>query len=301
MPLTVPINFKSDFPVGQVRRTVGDTWIEWTLDDDADPILYEPSYQNNDVVYRFVEASQENVATFTLHRTANTNPPVGETTITITVSLLYNSGRPSPIKIHERIYDITVTAAGTLTTVTTTMKDNNEAASLTSLEGDTTSQDITGQVLTPLPAEGITFTQIGSTPVTYGNPIRLMVSTADASYRIWLDTTAPIQINTANSNGDVIYTWPAALISGNNMEATSSNNLLVTLTSVPLDLYHAEQMYVSLKVVFRDSRGGRRTLRARLPEDELARSLDQYVPGDMHVQSRWLQCKVLSQGPAPSR
>jgi hypothetical protein len=137
--------------------------------------------------------------------------------------------------------------------------------------------------VTPLPVDGITFAQEG-TSVAFGQPIVVKASTADTSYRLWLDAGAPVEIY--NDVGGLLYTWPAALVSATTVETGSSNTLSITLNSVPADLYNAAKVFVSLKIIFRDTEGGRRALRVGTAGNELTRYLAAYTPGETDVQTQ---------------
>lgn len=279
MPLIVPIFFKSDFPMDQSTRAVGNAWIEWTLAEDAAVVLYADRVENTDLAYSTTTASQSNVATFTLHRTA-IPPPIGVTKITITATLKYKNSGSVTVMMHQKIYEITLTATGTSNTAVTS---TTNTASVTNFVTGTGTGTAAGTVVTPLPVDGITFAQEG-TSVAFGQPIVVKASTADTSYRLWLDAGAPVEIY--NDVGGLLYTWPAALVSATTVETGSSNTLSITLNSVPADLYNAAKVFVSLKIIFRDTEGGRRALRVGTAGNELTRYLAAYTPGETDVQTQ---------------
>ena len=283
MPSSVPIIFKSDFPLDQVNRAIGSAWIEWTLAEDAvDVELYESRVENTDLAYLATIASQNNVATFTLRRTT-IPPPVGVTKITITASLYYKNSGTVTMKMHEKIYQMTLTATGTFnTTVTST----TSTASVTAFVTGNSTGTANGTVVTPLPVGGISFTQTGPA-VAFGSPMLVTASSTDPNYRLWLDTTGAVEIyNSAGVGGTLLYTWPAALVTATTAESGSSNTLLITLSSVPAAMYNYANLFVSLKIAFRDVEGGRRALRVGTAGNELSRNLVAYTPGEADVQTQ---------------
>jgi len=283
MPLSVPINFKSDFPMDQSTRAEGNAWIEWTLAEDAAGVeLYDARIENTDLTYGSTAASQSNLATFTLGRTA-IPPPIGVTKITITASLYYKNSGTVTVKMHEKIYEITLTATGTFNTAVTS---TTSTASATAFVTGTGTGTATGTVVTPLPVGGISFAQTGPA-VAFGSPMLVTASSTDTNYRLWLDTTGAVEIyNSAGVGATLLYTWPAALVTATTVESGSSNTLLITLNSVPADLYNAANVFVSLKIAFRDVEGGRRALRVGSAANELTRNLVAYTPGETDVQTQ---------------
>jgi hypothetical protein len=283
MPTSVPVSFKSDFPMDQSNRAEGSAWIEWTLAENATDVdLYQSRTENTDLAYASTGATQSNVATFTLKRTA-LPPPVGVTKITITAAIYYKNSATVTVKMHEKIYEITLTATGT---ANTTVTSTTNTASVTTFTAGTGAGTANGTVVTPLPVGGISFAQEGGA-VAFGSPIVLTASSTDVNYRLWLDTTGAVEIyNSAGVGGTLLYTWPAALVSALTVETGSSNSLSITLNSVPADLYNAGNVFVSLKIKFRDVEGGRRALRIGTAGNELTRHLAVYTPGETDVQAQ---------------
>jgi hypothetical protein len=282
MPTSVPINFKCDFAMDQENKAEGKAWVTWTLEEDADGVeLYTVPDEDNNVAFQSPTASQTNLATFTLTRTAN-NPPVGITTITLTVALWYKNSPTLTLKMHEKIYEIVLTASGTESSVVERTSSGADVNPFTVSWGSDTT---TGDVTSPLPAGGISFTQIGVTPVPFGSPIQVLATTDDPNYLLWLDNGSPVQVYDATSGGNLLYSWPSTLLTAPRDELTASTSMVIELNSVPAALYNAGDIYVSCPVIFRDEEGGRRGLRLHVSGDKSVRKLADYAPGHANVET----------------
>jgi hypothetical protein len=284
MPTSVPINFKCDFPMDQDLKAEGNAWVRWTLEEDAaDVALYTAPVEDDDVAFSSLTASQANVATFTLTRTANP-PPVGTTKITLKVALWYQNSPTLTVKMHEKIYEMVLTATGTENSV---IERTSNAAGTEDFSAATGGTTTSGDVVTPLPVGGITFTQTGAVPVVFGSPIEVTATSGDPNYRFWLDTATPVSIYNAAVDGTLLYNWPASLVTAPTTEVAASASLVMVLKSVPAVLFNELEIFVSCTVTFRDVEGDirRRALRIRTSGNALSRKLAEYAPGQTDVQA----------------
>ena len=285
LPVGVNVNFKSDFDMDQFGRSVGRAWMRWTLSEDAaDVQLYNVRDENVDLWYTGA-ASQNNVALFFLNRKPGVLPPIGVTKITLTVSLYYRNSETVTVLMHEKIYEITLTAEGTSNTVTTS---TTTGSAVTDFVVGTGTTDADGLVVTPLPEGGITFAPTSTNPVAFGSPIQVTASTTDTNYRIWRKSDVSVEIYDAATDGNLIYTWPNALVDAPTSElTTTSNTLAISLNSVPVALYNADNVFVSLGLNFRDVAGDgtTRALRVRISGEELGRNLAEFAPGSAQVET----------------
>ena len=258
LPTSVPISFDSDFPIDQTTKSEGHMWVEWTLTENAPGDLYNAINQDNDVAYTSLAAGTNNLMTFTL-APSGTPPPVGVTTITLGVTIKYKNTATLTMNMHQKNFVITLTVTGSAATQELSTADGSTTTTYTVQQGDDTNA---GGVVSPLPASGLTLTQAGGgAAVGWGSPIIVEAGTDDTNYKLWLDTSVNVEVYNAASGGDLLYVWPAALVDAPTEEASASNNLSVTLNSVPVTLYNAGTVFVFLTIKFRDTEGGRRVLR----------------------------------------
>ena len=210
--------------------------------------------------------------------TTGTNgiPPIDVYIVTIKVDMFLKNAAGDML-MHAQTYTVTINLSGTEAT------HELDTSASTSTFTETTENENNSKAAPSTDPGDLTLAQAPGGPVGFGTDITLIADTADVEYKVWRDIGEPVEVFSDASLTNKIYEWPSELVGGHITEgAGATNELTLTLESVPVFIYNQNSIYVKLGIKYRDAAGGRRRrVLLRLPNNKNAngdghRALERY-------------------------
>jgi hypothetical protein len=264
MPLEVTIGYESDFGTAASVAGLDTLWVDVTtalLGTGASPFYTSPP--------TLTGAPASNSFVVDLGRDTGASPTVGTYTVILTAQLKYNNGGTVVVMdIVEYTFNVNVAGGASFSEITSAQGTSGGFTNGAATDEKTSD----GRVVSPEP----TSLQIAQTSTNAALEDDLVITVDvtspgdQAAYSLWVVATDDITMDTDASFIVQPYEWPDwAVSSSTSADSAGSevSSLTITLTSIPIQYYNDQSVFVRFTIHFRDYSQGadpdaRRALRA---------------------------------------